>query len=95
MASSSNYRDLNRVGARRLACYRLKPCSFREIWPDQLKVISRRQDLPLRGRLLFLDDFVVDVFMFVSRRSTSAKLDALEKSTSHYKTQWLRAFDEA
>jgi len=57
-------------------------------------VISRRQDLPLRGRLLFLDDLVVDVFMFVSRRSASAKLDALEKSTSHYKTQWLRAFDE-
>jgi len=50
------------AGASRHACYRLKPCSFREIWPDQLKVISRRQDLPLRGRLLFLDIHVVDVF---------------------------------
>jgi hypothetical protein len=58
-------------------------------------VISRRQDLPLRGRLFYLDALVVDVFRFISRGSTSAEPDAFEESTSHCKSQWLRAFDEA
>jgi len=58
-------------------------------------VISRRQDLPFRGRLFYLDALVMDVFRFLSHSLTSAEPDAFEESTSHYKSPWLRAFDEA
>jgi len=41
---------------------RLKPCSFRKIWLDRLKVISGGQTFLYRGRLLFLDELDADVF---------------------------------